>query len=93
MFLGTYIIAPGLITYLEVQTGADGGLPLQLFERSSLATGKRLACMRLLETSGGMLAQLGTDGQVVQFVDGNLVEGMCCIPVTRTIPRPEYGFG
>ncbi|KAJ3751317.1 Alpha/Beta hydrolase protein [Lentinula detonsa] len=81
MFFGTYLIAPGEISDLEVQTSEKMQDYLQDFitDPSSLQSKGWPAYMADNGTTGGTLAQFGADGQVVQFVDGNSVEGACHI--------------
>ncbi|KAE9397487.1 alpha/beta-hydrolase [Gymnopus androsaceus JB14] len=73
MFFGSYVIAPGEITDLEVQTSVTMQNYLLDFIKDPIYQVDNA-------TTGGTLAQFGADGQVVQFVDGNTVEGACHIP-------------
>lgn len=82
MFFGSYVIAPGVITDLEVQTSVRMQEYLLDFIRDPMSlpgNGWPVYDARN-ETTGGTLAQFGADGEVVQFVDGNTVEGACHIP-------------
>lgn len=89
MLFGSYGIAPGVITDLEVQTSErmqDYFLDF-VSDPSSLPQNDWLE-YQVNQTGGGKLAQFGADGQVVQFVDGHSVEGACHIPgvVYNTTP-------
>jgi hypothetical protein len=80
MLFGTYLIAPGEITDLEIQTSEkmqDYFLGF-VMDPSSLP-GNGWSEYRTSQTDGGTLTQFGADGQVVQFVDRNSVEGACHI--------------
>ena len=89
MFFGSYVIAPGEITDLEVQTSQQMQDFLLDFitDPSSLPQNGWPEYEPLL-TDGGKLAQFGANGEVVQFVDGESVEGACYIPgvVYNTTP-------
>ncbi|KAJ4485274.1 carboxylesterase [Lentinula aciculospora] len=77
MLFGTYLIAPGEISDLDVQTSEklqDYFLDF-IADPSSPPSKGWPEYMANDATSGGTLAQFGADGQVVQFVDGNSVEG------------------
>jgi len=82
MFFGSYVIAPGVITDLEVQTSVSMQNYLLDFMKdpTSLPANGWPVYDANNATTGGTLAQFGADGQVVQFVDGNTVEGACHIP-------------
>ena len=82
MFFGSYVIAPGEITDLEVQTSVTMQNYLLDFikDPTSLPANGWPEYQVDNATTGGTLAQFGADGQVVQFVDGNTVEGACHIP-------------
>ncbi|KAE9397511.1 alpha/beta-hydrolase [Gymnopus androsaceus JB14] len=81
MFFGSYVIAPGEITDLEVQTSVTMQNYLLDFikDPTSLPANGWPAYQVDNATTSGTLAQFGADGQVVQFVDGNTVEGACHI--------------
>lgn len=89
MLFGTYLIAPGEITNLEVETSEQMQDYLFDFvnEPSSLPQ-NGWPEYEVLQSGGGKLAQFGADGQVVQFADGDTVEGACHIPgdVYNTTP-------
>lgn len=81
MFFGTYLIAPGEISDLEVQMSEmmqDFFLDF-VMDPTSLP-GNGWLEYQVNQTGGGKLAQFGADGDVFQFVDGNAVEGACHIP-------------
>lgn len=82
MFFGTYLIAPGVITDLEIATSESMQDYLFNFVNDPTAgPGNGWPAYDVLNnTTGGTLAQFGADGQVVQFVNGNDVEGACHIP-------------
>jgi len=79
---GTYLIAPGDISDLEVQTSEkmQGYFLDFITDPSSLPTNGWPEYQVNNQKTGGTLAQFGADGKVVQFVDGNSVEGPCHIP-------------
>jgi carboxylesterase type B len=81
MFFGTYLIAPGEITDLEIQTSAKMQDLMVDFIRDpySLSAAGWPPYMTNA-TDGGTLAQFGADGRVVQYVSGESVEGACYIP-------------
>jgi carboxylesterase type B len=78
MLFGTYLIAPGEITDLEVQTSEK----MQEYFLDFVKDPGSLPQNGWPDYQGGSgkLAQFGADGQVVQFVDGETVEGACYIP-------------
>ena len=89
MLFGTYLIAPGEISDLEVQT-SEGMQDyfLDFISDPSSLQGYGWPEYEVYQTDGGKLAQFGADGRVVQFVDGDTVEGACHIPgvVYNTTP-------
>lgn len=81
MFFGTYHIAPGEITDLERQTSAK----MQDLLYDFVADPNSLPANGWPEyqatgSEGGQLARFGADGQVLQLVDGDQVDGACHIP-------------
>ena len=89
MFFGTYLIAPGEITDLEVQTSQRmQDYFLDFVEDPESLPRNGWPEYDVTQAGGGKLAQFGADGQVVQFVDGDTVEGACHIPgdVYNTTP-------
>ncbi|KAJ3763380.1 hypothetical protein EV360DRAFT_66362, partial [Lentinula raphanica] len=81
MFFGTYLIAPGEITDLEVKTSEkmqDCFLDF-ITDPSSLSSKGWPEYLATNSTTGGTLIQFGADEQVEQLVDGNSVEGACHI--------------
>ena len=80
-FFGTYLIAPGPISTLEAQTSER----MQDLLYDFVADPFSLPAQGWPEyeaenETGGRLARFGADGQVLQIVDGNAVEGACHIP-------------
>ena len=89
MLFGSYGIAPGVIPELEVETSEKmqdyfldfvsdpGSLPQNGWPEYVVS-----------QAGGGKLAQFGADGNVLQVVDGDSVEGACHIPgaVYNTTP-------
>jgi carboxylesterase type B len=89
MLFGTYLIAPGKITDLEVRTSEQmQDYFLDFVTDPSLLPQNGWPEYRTAETGGGKVAQFGADGKEVQFVDGDTVEGACHIPgaVYNTTP-------
>jgi len=89
MFFGSYNIAPGVITDLEVQT-ADKMQDLMVqfvVDPTSLAAAGWPEYMTNA-TDGGTIARFGADEQAVQYVSGDTVEGACYMPgvVYNTTP-------
>ncbi|KAE9362952.1 carboxylesterase [Stipitochalara longipes BDJ] len=81
MLFGSYGIAPGVITDLEVQTSEKmQDFFLDFVTDPNSLPGNGWPEYMVDQTGGGKLAQFGADGQVVQFVDGDAVEGACHIP-------------
>lgn len=81
MFFGTYLITPGPSTGLEMESSEvmqdllyqfvvdPASLPEHGWPEYQADSG-----------SGGMIARFGADGQAMQLVDGNDVEGACHLP-------------
>jgi len=89
MLFGTYLIAPGEISDLEVQTSERmQDYFLDFVQDPDSLPGNSWPEYDVTQTGGGKVAQFGADGQVVQFVDGDTVEGACHIPgaVYNTTP-------
>lgn len=89
MFFGTYLIAAGEIPDLEVQTSERmQDYFLDFVEDPGSLPGNGWPEYQVSQAGGGKLAQFGADGQVVQFVSGDSVEGACHIPgdVYNTTP-------
>ena len=89
MIFGTYLITPGQISELEIETSErmqDYFLDFVQDPNSLPENGWPEYLIN--QTGGGKLAQFGAEGRVVQFVDGNTVEGACHIPgdVYNTTP-------
>ncbi|PVH72271.1 alpha/beta-hydrolase [Cadophora sp. DSE1049] len=79
MLFGTYLIAPGEIPDLEVQTSEK----MQDYVLDFVTDPESIGDWPEYDTTqstGGKLARFGADDQVVQFVDGNEVDGACHIP-------------
>lgn len=81
MFFGTYLIAPGAIPELEVRTSERMQDLLYDFvaDPLSLPT-KGWPEFEAESKTGGKLTRFGADGEVLQVVDGNAVDGACHIP-------------
>lgn len=89
MFFGTYIIAPGQIPDLEVQTSAKmQDLLVDFVNDPSSLPEAGWPQYVTNATDGGIIAQFGADGQTVKYVTGNSVEGACYLPgvVYNTTP-------
>ncbi|KUJ12216.1 carboxylesterase, type B [Mollisia scopiformis] len=89
MLFGTYKITPGVITDLEIHTSEqmqDHFLDFVADPTSLPQTG--WPEYQTSASGGGQIAQFGADGQVVQYVSGDSVEGACHIPgdVYNTTP-------
>ncbi|KAF5385576.1 hypothetical protein D9757_006738 [Collybiopsis confluens] len=81
MIFGSYLIAPGEISELEIKTseGMQDLLVGFITDPHSLPA-KGWVEYEVGEEGGGKVARFGADGQVVQFVDGDEVDGPCHIP-------------
>lgn len=89
MFFGTYLIAPGVISDLEVQTSEKMQSLLYDFVADPTCLPKNgWPEYEATAANGGKLARFGADGQVLQVVPGNDVDGACHIPgvVYNTTP-------
>jgi hypothetical protein len=89
MLFGSYGIAPGVITGLEVQTSEMmQDYFLDFVSDPGSLPGNGWPEYQVPQSGGRKLAQFGADGKVVQFVDGDTVEGACHIPgvVYNTTP-------
>lgn len=89
MFFGTYLIAPGEITDLEVQTSERmQDYFLDFITDPSSMESKGWPAYDVTAVNGGNITQFGADGQAVQIVTGDSVEGACHIPgaVYNTTP-------
>ncbi|KAM0720890.1 hypothetical protein Q7P37_003175 [Cladosporium fusiforme] len=81
MFFGTYLIAPGKISDLEVKTSERMQDLLLAFATDPASLPEKGWPPYLTEDAdGGKLARFGADGQVLQTVKGNQVEGACHLP-------------
>ena len=81
MFFGSYLIAPGSISELEIQTSER----MQDLLYDFVADPKCLSAhgwpqYEAESKTGGQLARFGADGKVFQLVNGNDVDGACHIP-------------
>lgn len=79
MLFGTYLIAPGAIPDLEVKTSEKMQDYFLSFATDPDSIGD-WPQYDTMQSTGGKLARFGADDQVVQFVDGNAVDGACHIP-------------
>ena len=80
MLFGTYLIAPGAISGLEVRTSErmqDLFLDFITDPVSLDANGWPAYKAENAGDGGGSIAQFGADGNVLQLVDGVAVEGAC----------------
>ncbi|KAH8660351.1 Alpha/Beta hydrolase protein [Xylariales sp. PMI_506] len=78
MFFGTYLIAPGAITELETNTSATMQDFLLDFITDPLSLpSSGWPAYLPNDTDGGVVARFGADGQAVQYVSGDDVEGPC----------------
>lgn len=81
MFFGTYPIAPGEISELEVQTAEKmQDLLLDFVRDPTSLPGNGWPEYQTQDSDGGKLARFGADDQVIQIVDGDQVEGACHLP-------------
>ncbi|KIK65793.1 hypothetical protein GYMLUDRAFT_239498 [Collybiopsis luxurians FD-317 M1] len=81
MIFGSYLIAPGEISAFEVQTsGKMQDMLLDFITDPSSLPSNGWPEYKIDETGGGKVARFGADNQVVQFVDGDEVDGACHIP-------------
>ncbi|KIK65792.1 hypothetical protein GYMLUDRAFT_38279 [Collybiopsis luxurians FD-317 M1] len=81
MIFGSYLIAPGEIPDLEVQTSERmQDLLVDFIVNPSSLPSNGWPEYKVDETAGGKVARFGADGQPVQFVDGDNVDGACHIP-------------
>jgi carboxylesterase type B len=81
MFFGTYLIAPGEITDLEIETSHTMQSFLLDFVKDPWSlpdAGWPLYYPNT--TDGGVVARFGADNQAVQYVSGIEVEGACTYP-------------
>lgn len=83
MFFGSYPIAPGPVSDLEVRTAHAMQDYLLAFVRdpySGLPDAGYPEFLPLNGTDGGTIARFGADGKPSQLVPGNDVDGVCHIP-------------
>lgn len=81
MFFGTYLITPGQATELEVQTSAKmQDLLLDFVKDPSCLPSNGWPEYDTSAAGGGQIARFGADGQILQLVDGNDVDGACHLP-------------
>lgn len=80
MFFGTYIIAPGEIPGLEVETSEKmQDLLLDFAKDPASLPEKGWPEYQTADTGGGKIARFGANGQALQVVDGDAIEGACHI--------------
>lgn len=78
MFFGTYLIAPGSIPQLEVDTSQAMQDYLYDFVADPYSLPEKgWPEYHPTQGQGGTLAMFGADGKVVQWIDGDKVEGVC----------------
>ena len=81
MFFGTYPIAPGEISELEVDTANVMQDLLVAFAKDPTSLPEAgWPEYKPSEEEGGKIARFGTGGKAVQYVAGDDVEGACHIP-------------
>ncbi|KAK5130424.1 hypothetical protein LTR08_002122 [Meristemomyces frigidus] len=81
MFFGTYLIAPGAIPELEVETSEKMQDLLYSFVADpDCLPGQGWPEYDTAAAEGGKVARFGADGKVLQVVDGDAVDGACHIP-------------
>ena len=87
---GTYLVAPGTIPELEVQTSERMQNLLYEFVADPLSLPDNGWPQYDAESkTGGKLARFGADGEVFQIVNGNSVDGACHIPGDTYDTTPE----
>lgn len=78
MFFGTYLIAPGEITSLEIETSQTmQGLLLDFVKDPWSLPDAGWPAYYPNATNGGTVARFGVDNKAVQYVTGLEVEGAC----------------
>jgi hypothetical protein len=81
MLFGSYVISPNIITDLEAQTSERmQDYFLDFVSDPTLLQQNSCPEYQVSQIGGEKMAQFGADGQVVQFLDGDSVEGACHIP-------------
>ncbi|KAJ3765014.1 carboxylesterase [Lentinula raphanica] len=80
MFFGTYLIAPGEITDLEIQTAETMQDYFLEFISDPSSMSNKWPAYDVYAANGGNITQFGADGKAVQIVTGDSVEGACHIP-------------
>lgn len=81
MFFGTYVIAPGEIPELEVKTsGSMQDLLFDFVNDPSSLPSKGWPEYQIDAEGGGKIARFGADGQQLQVVEGDAIDGACHIP-------------
>lgn len=89
MFFGTYLIAPGYIPPLEVQSSeVMQDLMYDFINDPNSLPSNGWPAYDTMAANGGQMLRFGADGQAVQVVSGNDVDGACHIPgdVYNTTP-------
>lgn len=89
MFFGSYLIAPGAISQLEIETSEKmQDLLLDFIINPYSLPDAGWPAYNTSASGGGQIAQFGADGQTLQVVSGASVEGACYIPgvVYNTTP-------